>query len=246
MLQLQCPKCGTIATKGEHGFPQRRRCGEYLKKCRYCFSFDRKTWECTDLKVPAFESAEGGISRRVKEPNAITSCIYYDSRLRVVEKPPSYPQYALRFMLLSAPLVGLALLTTLIVIRLVSWSVAEVGPKQMRLGVIHPQEVDTGVPMTMYLRVTNLDRWKGEAAVIRIPQRFFRGFRLLRFSPVPDDMFISGTGRYFFYNKIPPNAFTLIEMTVMPTRVGMHWVDIALYSEDGMLLEKKRCQFTAL
>jgi len=149
-------------------------------------------------------------------------------------------------MLLLAPLVGLALLTTLIAIRLVSWSVAEVGPKQMRLGVIHSQEVDNGIPMTMYLRVTNLDQWKNEAAVIRIPQRFFRTFKLLRFSPVPDDMFISGTGRYFRYRKIPPNTFTLIEMTVMPTRVGVHWVDIALYSDDGMLLEKKRCQFTTL
>ncbi len=156
-LMWRCPQCGLIFT------PQPKtvrcpRCGENLRKCRYCKFADTVTWECTNNRIRFTFGDETG-RFHIPEPDHFWACSENLPNLQ----PPIW-QVALANPITRALTWGAAIAVFMLVVFRF-FVLPAVGPSEvLETALVSAQTIlarnqyTVGEPIPLLLVVTNAER----------------------------------------------------------------------------------------
>jgi uncharacterized C2H2 Zn-finger protein len=153
----RCPQCGLVFT------PQPTtircpRCGENLRKCRYCKFADTVTWECTNNRIRFTFGDETG-RFHIPEPDHVWACPENLPNLQ----PPAW-QVALSNPLLRGLTWGAAIAVFLLVVFRLFIVPAIAPPEMPESALVTAQAImarnryTIGEPIQLLLVVTNAER----------------------------------------------------------------------------------------
>lgn len=197
VILWRCPQCGLIFTP-QPTIVRCPRCGENLRKCRYCRFADTVTWECTNNRIRFTFGDETG-RLHIPEPDHVWACPENLPNLQ-----PSVWQGALANPLIRSLTWGAVVAVLILIVFRFVVITAIAPPGILETALVTAQAAMTrnqypiGEPVQLLLIVTNAERIaldpctvilrgeiienseiRSQPAPIYPPQRTPRGVRLV-------------------------------------------------------------------
>lgn len=208
--ELTCPRCGAATHDRLASFPRCPRCGEYLRKCRYCRNFDFRVYGCTVLELA--EELD-----RQPDLDEANECPLYDTTL-VVERLGRKEWRA------AAWRIALAVFPALLLIAAMFALIPRptpAGTPALLLTVRVPENVNLGELCQFDLIVNNIEAQPTPLVRLWVSDDLLKGFEPPTLDPEPRHASHGRKGTFYDYGPLEPNGTLSVRGTAKPRKAGI-------------------------